>query len=78
MFEVVKDDSTQAFIAAGHQGRCCARIPDFYAVEVLNEVLSGGFTSRLFSNVRTTKGLAYNVGGSIGAAGCAWRRSRRR
>ena len=67
VFEVVKDDSTQAFIAAGHQGSLLRTSPDFYAVEVLNEVLSGGFTSRLFSNVRTAKGLAYNVGGSIGA-----------
>jgi zinc protease len=67
VFEVVKDDSTQAFIAAGHQGSLLRTNPDFYAVEVLNEVLSGGFTSRLFSNVRTAKGLAYNVGGSIGA-----------
>jgi hypothetical protein len=34
---------------------------------VLNEVLGGGFASRLFSNVRSKKGLAYSVFGGIGA-----------
>ncbi len=42
--------------------------PDYYAVQALNQVLSGGFTSRLFKNIRTLKGLAYSVGGGIGAA----------
>ena len=34
-------------------------------VEVMNEVLGGGFASRLFSNVRSKKGLAYSVRGGI-------------
>lgn len=42
--------------------------PDYYAVEVMNQVLSGGFASRLFSNIRSKKGLAYAVFGSVGAA----------
>jgi hypothetical protein len=33
----------------------------------MNEVLSGGFTSRLFGKIRTDLGLAYSVGGSVGA-----------
>jgi zinc protease len=41
--------------------------PDFYAVSVMNEVLSGGFASRLVSNLRSKLGLAYSVGGGIGA-----------
>jgi zinc protease len=41
--------------------------PDFYAVEVLNQVFGGGFGSRLFSNLRTKAGLAYAVGGGIEA-----------
>ena len=40
--------------------------PDYYAIDVFNEILSGGFASRLFSNVRSKKGLAYSVGGGIG------------
>jgi zinc protease len=42
--------------------------PDYYAVEVMNEVFGGGFSSRLFSNIRTKQGLAYAVYGSIGAS----------
>jgi len=40
--------------------------PDYYAITVFNEAFGGGFSSRLFSDVRTTKGLAYAVGGGIG------------
>jgi zinc protease len=42
--------------------------PDFYAVEVLNQVFGGGFGSRLFVNLRTKAGLAYAVGGGVDAA----------
>ena len=41
--------------------------PDFYAVQVMNEIFGGGFSSRLFSNLRTKAGLAYAVGGGISA-----------
>jgi len=44
------------------------RNPDFYALSVMNEVFSGGFGSRVVQNVRTKLGLAYEVGGSFGAA----------
>ena len=40
--------------------------PDYYAVSVMNEIFGGGFSSRLFNNLRTGKGLAYAVGGGIG------------
>lgn len=40
--------------------------PDFYAIQVFNEAFGGGFSSRLFRDLRTTKGLAYSVGGGIG------------
>jgi zinc protease len=42
--------------------------PDFYALSVMNEIFSGGFGSRLVQNVRTKLGLAYEVGGTYGAA----------
>jgi zinc protease len=42
--------------------------PDFYALSVMNEIFSGGFGSRIVQNVRTKLGLAYDVGGSFGAA----------
>src|SRR5229473_6554424 len=41
--------------------------PDYYAVNVFNEAFAGGFSSRLFNDIRTKRGLAYNVGGGIGA-----------
>lgn len=44
------------------------RNPDYYAISVFNEAFGGGFSSRLFSDIRTTKGLAYAVGGGIGAS----------
>jgi zinc protease len=42
--------------------------PDYFTVEVMNEVLGGGFSSRLFKAIRTEKGLAYSVGGGLGAS----------
>jgi zinc protease len=40
--------------------------PDYFAVTVMNEIFGGGFSSRLFSNIRSKLGLAYNVGGGVG------------
>ncbi|MGA9391002.1 MAG: pitrilysin family protein [Candidatus Sulfotelmatobacter sp.] len=40
--------------------------PDYYAINVFNESFGGGFSSRLFNDIRTKRGLAYNVGGGIG------------
>jgi zinc protease len=42
--------------------------PDYYAIEVFNQFFGGSFSSRLFSNIRSKKGLAYAVGGGIEAA----------
>jgi zinc protease len=42
--------------------------PDYFAVSVMNEIFGGGFSSRLFNNVRAAKGLAYSVGGGVGAS----------
>jgi len=41
--------------------------PDYYAISVFNEVFGGGFSSRLFNDIRTKRGLAYGVGGGIGS-----------
>jgi len=42
--------------------------PDVPTLAVMNEILGGGFASRLFQKVRTEKGHAYSVGGSFGAS----------
>jgi len=41
--------------------------PDYYAISVFNEAFGGGFSSRLFNDIRTKRGLAYGVGGGIGS-----------
>jgi len=67
VFFIEKNDVTQANIVMGHLG-ITVRNPDYFAAQVLNEVLSGSFAARLFSNVRSKKGLAYNVYGGIGSS----------
>jgi zinc protease len=42
------------------------RNQDVPALAVLDEILGGGFASRLFQKVRTELGLAYEVGGGFG------------
>ncbi len=42
--------------------------PDYYAVEVMNEIMGGGFSSRLIQSIRTKQGLAYSVGGGVGSS----------
>ncbi|HZI93900.1 MAG TPA: pitrilysin family protein [Patescibacteria group bacterium] len=61
---VQKEDMTQSDIIMGHLG-IKRDDPDFFAVEVLNEAFGGGFAARLFSNVRSKKGLAYSVRGGV-------------
>ena len=39
--------------------------PDVPTIAVMNDILGGGFASRLFQKVRTQLGLAYAVGGGI-------------
>jgi len=67
VYFIEKSDVNQAHIRLGHLGIEMSN-PDYFAVQVLNEVLGGGFAGRLFSNVRSDKGLAYNVFGSIGSS----------
>jgi len=35
--------------------------PDYFALQMLNEILGGGFTSRLNANLRETQGFAYSI-----------------
>jgi zinc protease len=41
--------------------------PDYYPIDVFNQCFGGGFSSRLFSNIRSQKALAYSVGGAVGS-----------
>ena len=62
---VEKEDVNQANIRMVHLGTTTDN-PDYYAITVMNEIFSGSFAARLFTNVRSKKGLAYSVGGGIG------------
>ena len=55
-----KDDVTQTFFAMGHLGGLL-KDKDYPALEVMGDVLGGGFTSRLFQRVRSKLGYAYSV-----------------
>ncbi len=67
VYFVEKNDVNQSeihMVALGTE----RRNPDFYAIEVMNQLFGGGFSSRLFANIRTRQGLAYSVGGGVGTA----------
>ncbi|MCJ7672749.1 MAG: insulinase family protein [Acidimicrobiia bacterium] len=57
---VLERDTEQAHVVLGMRaiGR---EDPDRYALTVLNQVLGGGMSSRLFQEVRERRGLAYSV-----------------
>jgi len=63
---VAKDDVNQSTIHMVGLGTTRDN-PDYYAINVFNEAFGGGFSSRLFNDIRTERGLAYSVGGGIGA-----------
>ena len=59
---VEKSDVNQSFVLMGHLGGMRDN-PDYAQVQVMNSVLSGGFSGRLMQVVRTEMGLAYSVFG---------------
>jgi len=61
-----KDDINQSAIFLGHIG-CLMNDPDYHALTIMNSILGDSFTSRLFKNVRSRKGLAYSVFGVYSA-----------
>jgi zinc protease len=65
IYFVQKDDVTASTVQMVDLGTTRDN-PDYYAIDVFNEFFGGGFSSRLFSNVRSKKGLAYAVGGGVG------------
>ncbi|MFO7654852.1 MAG: pitrilysin family protein [Candidatus Krumholzibacteriia bacterium] len=64
-----KEGLTQATIVLGHKG-IRNDDPDYAALVVGNRILGGGFSSRLFNEIRSKLGYAYSVGSS---AGTGWR-----
>jgi predicted Zn-dependent peptidase len=62
---IEKSDVNQSFVMLGHLGGLRDN-PDYAKVQVMNRVLSGGFSGRLMQVVRTEMGLAYSVFGQYG------------
>ncbi len=58
---VDKPGAAQSVIRIGHIG-VARNTPDYYALEVMNTILGGSFTSRLNQNLRETKGYTYGAG----------------
>lgn len=65
VYFVGKDDITQSYVSLIGQG-VKRDTPDYYALNVMNEIFSGGFSGRLMNDIRAKRGLAYSVGGSVG------------
>src|SRR5258706_1751028 len=60
VYLVSKDEVTQSNIYLVHGGTGVLRSnPDFYANQVMNEILSRRFSGRLMNDIRTQHGLAY-------------------
>src|ERR1700726_3465257 len=62
---IAKDDVNQSTIHMVGLGTTRDN-PDYYAISVFNEAFGGGFSSRLFNDIRTKRALAYGVGGGVG------------
>ncbi len=67
MYFIDKEDVNQSNVQIVGIGIDC-RNPDAAAIAVMNEILGGGFGSRLFVKIRTQQALAYDVGGGFGLA----------
>jgi zinc protease len=66
IFLSAKADVDQTFFSLGHLGGEL-RDKDYPALEVMADILGGGFHSRLFQRVRTKLGYAYDVSAYWGA-----------
>ena len=66
IFLATKTDVTQTFLTIGHLGGEF-RDKDYPALEVMADILGGGFQSRLLTRVRTKLGYAYEISAFWGA-----------
>jgi len=66
VYLAVKQDVAQTFFTVGQLGGEL-RDKDYPALEIMADILGGGFQSRLFKEIRTRMGNAYDIGASWGA-----------
>jgi len=62
---VEKSDVEQSIVLMGHIGGMRDN-PDYAKLQVMNKVLSGGFSGRILQVIRTELGLAYSPDGQFG------------
>lgn len=62
---IVPMDVTQGKLVMGLRVAMDPSDPDYVALSLLNTVLSGGMTSKLFLNVREKRSLCYNISSSF-------------
>jgi len=67
VYLATKTDVTQSSFALGHLGGVFSD-KDYPALQVMADILGGGFHSRLFRQVRSKLGYAYDVGAGWGAS----------
>jgi zinc protease len=67
VFLAVKEDVNQTVFSLGQLGGLL-RDKDDPALEIMSDILGGGFSSRLFRRVRTQLGYAYGIGAEWAAA----------
>jgi predicted Zn-dependent peptidase len=60
VYLVDKPGAAQSVIRIGHRGVERTN-PDYYAIQVMNTLLGGSFSSRLNTNLRETKGYTYGA-----------------
>ena len=61
---VDKPGAAQSVVRIGRLG-AARSTPDYYALQVLNTILGGSFTSRLNQNLRETNGYTYGAGSTF-------------
>jgi predicted Zn-dependent peptidase len=60
VYLIDKPGAAQSVIRIGHEGVDRGN-PDYYAIQVMNTLLGGSFSSRLMTNLRETKGYTYGA-----------------
>lgn len=62
VFVVDKPDASQTWVLIGHKSDLLLKDDDYAPMVLLNEILGGGFNSRVYKSVRVEKGLSYSPG----------------
>ena len=64
VYLVDKPEAAQSVIAVGNVG-VPRKTPDYFAIQVMNSILGGSFTSRINMNLREKKGYTYGARSSF-------------